>query len=227
MKGPLSSRSTEEGSARWGCHSPTQGRVTTASRRWRSESDRNLPANSQREPPDTRKKVSMLASGPSPGRTASRAHSPAAPESPPPLPPPGIFSPHLPAPLRRPGGRGRRARRALLTEPDSQPRSAAGTLGLRRDSSVRTAEPDWGEGPPARPATFRGKRVGGGRLRVHCRCHSPFHPQTTLTSARPAARALWRRRLKWQRGPGLLSQEIHMLMGQFPADSDAPWDVIL
>ncbi|XP_037057253.1 formin-like protein 3 isoform X2 [Peromyscus leucopus] len=106
----------------------------------------------------------MSASWPSPPRTASRAHSPAAPEPPlplpPPPPPPGIFSPRLPAPLRRPGGRGR-ARRALLTEPDSQPRSsAAGTPG-RRDSCVRTAEPGWGRGRAARPATFRAKRAGG------------------------------------------------------------------
>lgn len=174
MKRPLSSRSTAEGSARWGCHSRTQGRDTTASRRWRSESDRNLPANSQREPPDTRKKVSMLASGPSPGRTASRAHSPAAPESPPPLPPPGIFSPHLPAPLRRPGGRGR-ARRALLKEPDSQPRSAAGTLGLRRDSCVRTAEPDWGRGRP--PAPQRSGETGW-RGGAHGCIAAAIHPST-------------------------------------------------
>lgn len=196
MKRLLSSRS--KGSARWGCHTRTLGRDTTASWRWKSGSDWDLPANSQREPPDTKKKVSMSVSGPSLGRTASQARSPAAPEPPPLPPPPGIFSPRLPAPLRRPGGRGR-AQRALLTEPDSQPRSAAGTPG-HRDSGIRTAEPAWGRGWP--PAT---QRSGGNGLEkgAHGRtaaATSTLHLRTTLTSARSASGVLWLGRLKWQRG---------------------------
>lgn len=137
---------------------------------------RDLPANSQREPPDTKKKVSMSVSGPSPARTASQARGSAASEPPPlpPPPPPGIFSPRLPAPLRRPGGRGR-AQRALLSEPDSQPRSAAGTPG-QRDSGIRTAEPDGGRGWAARPATFWGKRARGRDSRAHCRSYLTAPP---------------------------------------------------
>lgn len=126
-------------------------------------SDRDLPTNSQREPPDTKKKVSMSVSGAQPGPHCFRARSPAVPEPPPLPPPPGIFSPRLPTPLRRPGGRGR-AQSALLS------RDSWAQRQLRPNRRAR-----WGRGRAASPATFGGNWLdwGGGCLREHCRCHSP------------------------------------------------------
>lgn len=55
----------------WGCETRTLGRDAAASHRSAPASD--LPANSQREPPDTRKKVSMSVSWARPARPAARS----------------------------------------------------------------------------------------------------------------------------------------------------------
>lgn len=113
----------------------------------------DLPANSQREPPETRKKVSMSVSGAGPARHGLR---PAAPQPRSPTaravapPPPGIFSPR--PPLRSPppsprrcggsaGGGG--ASRAQEPLPTPQP---PGLGRPPRASRVRTAPASAGEG---------------------------------------------------------------------------------
>ncbi|XP_037057251.1 uncharacterized protein C10orf95-like isoform X1 [Peromyscus leucopus] len=122
------------------------------------------------------------------------------------------------------GGRGARSSR----NPTPSPAAAQpGLLGEETAASEPPSPAGGGAGPPAPRRSGRNGLGVGGDSRAHCRCHSPLHPRTTLTSARSAARALWLGRLEWQRGPLLLSQEAHMLMDQFPADSDAPWDMVL
>lgn len=141
----------------------------------------------------------MSVSRPSPAHTASQARSPAAPE-PPPLPrPPGIFSPRLPAPLRRPGGRGR-AQRALLTEPDSQPRSAPGLLGKETAASELPSPTGGGAGPPAPQRSGGNGLEEGAHGRTAAATSQCLHPRTILTSTGPAFKVLWLGRFKWQRG---------------------------
>lgn len=150
MKRLLSSRS--KGSARWGCHTRTLGRDTTASWRWKSGSDWDLPANSQREPPDTKKKVSMSVSGPSPGRTASQARNPAAPQ------PQShrrcrrrrvFLAPASPRRCGDPAGGGGRSARSSRN-PTPSPAARPGLLGTETAASELPSPTGGGAGRPPR-----------------------------------------------------------------------------
>lgn len=144
----------------------------------------DLPVKSQREPPDTRKKVSMSANVAQPGPTrpprpaAPQPRSPAAPAAA--APPPGIFSPRPPAPQRpaslrgcgvSAGGGGRCACSSL--KPLTAPPRARSRRPRRSEPRRNRPGPGWGGGgvglqlrPTSRPSPTSGPGVLGKRAGV-------------------------------------------------------------
>lgn len=135
-------------------------------RRGRGEGE-DLPENSQREPPDTRKKVSMSLSGTQMG--PARPPRPTAPQpqqkprsrcrrvflAPAPPPSPGSAAPRLRARLRCLGGRGRAPRARSAPEPPSSPlpappRSRSGRSARSQPRGNRRG-PGRGRGQAAEP----------------------------------------------------------------------------